>query len=146
MKLLILFTISLFAQNLFACEYMAGTWISDRDSSYEYSSKNTAATDSQLEFIRQAFGYLRVTYREDQLKIHESKAIDVFFDEKNYPFKFDELVSRVEYLKCSKSEVFYQYTDYSGSLEEARVYFVDSDKFWLELDSAIEREYFTRAE
>ncbi len=146
MKLTILLLFSIFAQSLHACEYLMGTWVSDKLSSYEYSSKNTSATENQLEFIKQAFGYLRVTYSEGDLKMHESEEIDVYFDKKNFPFKFDELISSVEYIKCSGSEVSYRYTDHSGSIEEASLYFVSSSRFWLELDSAIEREYFVRVE
>ena len=128
----------------FGCEYLYGTWRSSMEDSFEFASGNSKVTAKQLDFVKQAFGHLRISFSKEFMVTHESGEIDVIIDEKNYPFKFDYLKSNVIFKSCESNKIELEYKNIDGVLERYTITPVTENRLWIQLESDIEREYFRR--
>lgn len=111
--------------------------------SYDYAAQSPNIQRRQLDFVKNAFGHMTITFSEETIEVHETEDIEVIIDGKNYPFSFEGEKSAVSYKTCTKEliEVEYEYFDFKDTYQYT---VVNENLYWVKLESEIGREYFRK--
>ena len=145
MKFALFIILLLCAQTGLACPYLYGTWKSDMADSYSFASANPKVTKNQLDFVKYAFGHMKLTFSEKSMLVHDSGTVDVIIEGKSYPFSFERSESEITYLECNKDQIAVVY-EYKGAKSTYYYTVVNENEYWVKLNSEIGREYFKRVQ
>lgn len=113
------------------------------EESYAYASQNSNIQHKQLDFVKYAFGHKTITFSELSLETHETENIEIIIEGKNYPPSFEREKHSINYKKCTKELIEVEY-EYFGDKDNLQFTVVNSNLFWVKLESEIGREYFRR--
>ncbi len=145
MKLLTALVGILFGANATACPQILGTWQSSKEMSMAYNSKSADLTITQIQFLNQALGILKITYSQETIINHGAPAIEMTINDKKYPFEFQEEKFKYEIISCATSTVKIKHYYPHTAPEKIKINFISENNYWV-IPSNLpkSREYFTR--
>ena len=138
-----LITMALVALPAGACEYLYGTWRSNVEESLAYALQQPDVPVPQLDFVRDAFGHMTITFSSKEIVIHQTDAKEIMVAGNRYPLVFEYEKAPVRYLTCTEQLIEVEFS-YFGETKRYRYTPVDANLYWVSLDVAIGREYFRR--
>ncbi len=145
MKLLTALAGILFGANATACSQIIGTWQSSKEMSMEYNITSADLTPTQIEFLNQALGILKITYSQETIINHGAPAIEMVIAGKKYPFEFQEEKFKYEIISCTANVVKIKHHYPHTAPEKIKINFIDENTYWVSPSNLPNsREYFTR--
>jgi len=145
MKLLTALAGILFGANATACPKIIGTWQSSKEMSMEYNIKSADLTPTQIEFLNQALGILKITYSQETIINHGAPAIEMVIGNKKCPFEFQEENFKYEIISCTASIVKIKHYYPHTAPEKIKINFIGENTYWVSPSNLPKsREYFTR--
>jgi hypothetical protein len=140
---LFIFLYSLSAE-AFCCPKIIGTWKSSLDLSLKYNTENLDLESRTIEFMKQVYGVLTLTYDEEMVRSHGAPTKKIMVSGKEYDFVYEEMKYPYEVLSCTDDTLTIK--EDSPYMESTEVkHFIDSNTYWVPaMPESEKREYFIR--
>lgn len=146
MKSLLSFILLFINVQAIACPNLLGTWQSSKELSMKYTLSNPGFSEKNIDFKKQVFGILKVTYHESTIHTHGAPTKRIIIADKEYDFHFEDLEFNYEVITCTKDSI--KIKEYYPNTDPiiVKIHFVDRNTIWVSGPgfNENEREYFVR--
>lgn len=128
-----------------ACPSLIGEWQSSKPMSMAFNQKSKTLSDTQLSFLSQTLGELKLTYTRSEMLSHGISHREISVSGKSYDFSFDPETYEYEVIACKDNRLTITESHSGGVQESVTLHFVNDNVYWLNPKVLpASREYFVR--
>lgn len=126
----LLIFLSCLSTEALCCPKIIGTWKSSLDLSLKYNTENLDLEPRTIEFMKQAYGVLTLTYGEEMVRSHGAPTKKIMVSGKEYDFVYEEMKYPYEVLSCTEDTLTIK--EDNPHMESTEVkHFIDSNTYWV---------------